>query len=276
METEAACWPARIELAFAERAGRTVLARKRQVGPLAVQRPFYPEGGPCHVYLLHPPGGIVGGDRLEIEARVGEGAHVLITTPGAGKLYRSAGSRATQIQRLEVAAGGTLEWLPQENIYFSGAKVRTCTEVELAPEARYVGWEVHSLGRPAIGERFASGYAELSMRLRRGELPQILDCLRIECGTGLDGRSGLRGFPVLGTLTASGATSADLAAVRADVGGEGGADCVWGATLLGDLLVVRCLARGTEPVRRLFFALWGILRPRLLGLPACPPRIWAT
>jgi urease accessory protein len=177
---------------------------------------------------------------------------------------------------LQVAAGGILEWVPQECIYFPGAKVRMCTRVELEPGARFLGWEIHSLGRPAIGERFASGHADLSFRLDRGGTPLILDRLRLECGVGLDGPSGLRGIPVTGTLLACGATPADLAAIRADAGGAGGAACLWGATLVGDLLVARCLAPGTEPARRLFAALWGILRPRLLGLPACPPRIWGT
>jgi urease accessory protein len=173
METQAAGWQARIELGFARRADRTVLAHKRQLGPLAVQRPFYPEGGPCHTYLLHPPGGIVGGDSLEIEALVGVGAHALVTTPGASKLYRSVGASAHQTQCLRVAGGGTLEWLPQETIFFPGAKARMCTRVDLEPNARFIGWELYSLGRPAVGERFASGRADLSFRLSRLPLDRL-------------------------------------------------------------------------------------------------------
>lgn len=269
-------WQARLELGFADRGGRTVIAHRHQRGPLAVQRPFYPEGGPCHVYLLHPPGGLVGGDRLEIAVRVGEGAHALLTAPGATKLYRSAGPSASQTQRLHVEAGATLEWLPQENILFPGANVRLCTRVDLDLGGRFVGWELHSLGRPAIGERFAHGSADLSFELYREGAPLILDRLCLERGLGLDGPSGLRGFPVTGTLVASGANAADLSAVRADREGLSGAGCLWGATLVGDLLAVRTLAQGTEPARRLFAAVWGILRPRILGLPPCTPRIWGT
>jgi len=50
-------WEARIELGFERRHRRTVMAR-RHYGPLAVQKPFYPEGEICHTYLIHPPGGI--------------------------------------------------------------------------------------------------------------------------------------------------------------------------------------------------------------------------
>lgn len=267
-------WRAQIALGFAERAGRTVLASRNHRGPLAVQCPFYPEGAPCHVYLLHPPGGVVGGDRLDIAVEVAAGAHALVTTPGAAKFYRSAGPRAMQTQTLRVAAGGTLEWLPQENILFPGAHATLATRVELAPGARFIGWEVHSLGRPAIGERFATGMADLSLEIRRDGVPLILDRLRLDQGSGLEGPAGLRGFPVTGTLVATGAGPADLAAVRARCAVD--PPTLWGTTLLGDLLVARCLAPGTEPIRRLFHAIWIILRPRLLGCPACLPRIWAT
>jgi len=266
-------WQARLELGFAEGAGRTRLAHKRQFGPLTVQRPFYPEGGVCHCYLLHPPGGVVGGDRLDVAVQVAEGAHALITTPGAAKFYRSAGPRAEQFQRLMVAAGGVLEWFPQENILFSGANLRLHTAVELAAGAGFLGWEIQCLGRPAVAERFAVGQADLRLDVRRDGVPLLLERLWLNHGEGLDGPTGLRGYPITGTLLATGAAAGDLAAVRIHTGM---AETPWGATLVGDLLVVRVLAQGSEPVHWLFNALWGLLRPRLLGRPACAPRIWST
>ncbi|HYN76771.1 MAG TPA: urease accessory protein UreD [Lamprocystis sp. (in: g-proteobacteria)] len=267
-------WRARLELGLAPRAGRTVLAHKRQFGPLTVQRPFYPEGGPCHLFLLHPPGGVVGGDQLGVVVQVRAGAHALITTPGAAKFYRSAGPRAEQFLRLSVDAGGVLEWLPQENILFPGANLRLRTEVDLDADARFLGWEVQSLGRPTVAERFTLGTADLGLRVRRDGAPLFSERLRLNVGGGLDGPAGLRGFPVSGTLLATGGDAQDLAAVR-DQAGPGGT-LPWAATLVGDVLIARCLADGVEPVHRLFVALWGILRPRLLGRPACPPRIWST
>ncbi|WP_295449850.1 urease accessory protein UreD [uncultured Thiodictyon sp.] len=267
-------WQAGLELGLAQRAGRTVLAHKRQFGPLTVQRPFYPEGDPSHIYLLHPPGGVVGGDRLEVAVQVGEGAHALVTTPGATKFYRSAGPCAQLTQHLSIAAGGVLEWFPQENILFPGANLRLSIKVELAAGARFLGWEVHSLGRPAVGERFATGCADLRLRLQRAGVPLLLERLLIDDGAGLNGPTGLRGHPVTGTLMATGADAQDLAAVRTDAMPP--SDLLWGATLVGDVLIARCVAAGTEPINRLFIALWGILRPRLLGRPACAPRIWST
>ena len=74
-------WLGALELGFAPGRGRTIMKRHSHLGPFVVQSPFYPEGAPCHAYLLHPPGGLVGGDRLQLEVGCAPGAHCLITTP---------------------------------------------------------------------------------------------------------------------------------------------------------------------------------------------------
>lgn len=267
-------WSAKLELAFELRGRRTVLAAKHQRGPLTVQRPFYPEEGVCHMYLLHPPGGVVGGDSLEIDVHLRQQAHTLLTTPGAAKFYRSSGAEAVQNQRLCVDSGGVLEWFPRESILFPGARLRNHTRIELSDDALFIGWEIQSLGRPAIGERFASGHADFGFSVFRAGRPLLLERLRIRAETDLDGLGGLRGYPIGGTFVASGAGVQDLEAARERLGSTGETLCAM--TLLEDLLVARCLARSVEPVHRIFLPLWGILRPRLVGRDACPPRIWAT
>ena len=152
----AAGWLASIRLGFSAPGEKTLLKERRHQGPLKVQRPFYPEGPACHVYLLHPPGGVVGGDRLNIDVDVQSGAHALITTPGASKFYRSAGPLALQQQTLQVH-GGILEWLPQENILFPGANIKLESRIQLDASARFIGWEVHCLGRPVIDETVRPG-----------------------------------------------------------------------------------------------------------------------
>ena len=118
-------------------------------GPLVVQRPFLPEGpGVCHVYVLHPPGGLVGGDELTIDVEVDAGAHALVTTPAASKVYRTTGAVARQVQRLRVAGGATLEWLPQEAILYDGARAALETRVELATGARFIGIDAVCFGLP--------------------------------------------------------------------------------------------------------------------------------
>src|SRR4029450_13927281 len=85
-------WEARLDLSFARDASRTVLAARRYLGPLRVQKALYPEGPEiCQAIIVHPPAGIVGGDRLAIAIDVGTRAHAQITTPGAAEGYGSAG-----------------------------------------------------------------------------------------------------------------------------------------------------------------------------------------
>jgi len=271
-------WRAELHLRCEQRRGpggaRTVLTHKHQLGPLTLQRVFHPEGAPCHLYPLHPPGGVVGGDRLDVRLDIADGAHALVTTPGATKFYRSAGALAHQDQRLAVAQGGVLEWLPQPAILFPGARVRSRTDIRLHDDARFIGWEVLALGRPVIAERFSSGRLDAALRVSRAGRPLLDDRLRLHHPQDLDRPSGLRSRSVSGTFIATGAQEADLSLALAIC--DDASDTLTGVSLLQDLLVARALADTTEPVQRVFCALWAALRPRVLGLAPMPPRIWAT
>ncbi|MCG8467802.1 MAG: urease accessory protein UreD [Gemmatimonadetes bacterium] len=273
-EHESSGWVAQLELEFEPRVSRTVLARRKQRGPLAVQRPFYPESEVCHLYLLHPPGGVVGGDRLEITADVQMGAAVVVTTPGATKFYRSGGRDAFQRQVLNVKAGGSLEWFPQENIFFPGTRVALETVVHLETEARFMGWEIQCLGRPANQERFNYGRLSLQLQIYREGTPLLLERLNVAGEAELSGAASLRSYPVSATFIASGVTTGIRDEVRESLVTRG--DDLAAATLLDDLLIVRYLGVSTESARKLFVHLWSLLRPTLLKRAACPPRIWFT
>src|SRR5947209_5420521 len=126
-------WPARLDLAFALREGRTTLVHRAHVGPLVVQKSLYPEGPVvCQCVIVHPPGGIAGGDSLDLHVHVGPDAHAQLVTPGAAKWYRSGGREARQGLAFDIANGASLEWLPHENIVFDGADARMHTRIVLA------------------------------------------------------------------------------------------------------------------------------------------------
>jgi urease accessory protein len=266
-------WQGRLTLGFEARGSRTVLAHRRRHGPLAVQRPFYPEDGVCHVYLLHPPGGVVGGDRLEVDVECTTGSQALLTTPGATKFYRSSGALATQAQCLVVGAGAVLEWLPQENILFPGARARLQTQVELQHDARLVLWEIHCLGRPTNDEPFDSGMLDSALSIYRDGRPLLLDRLRVN-ERNRHAPSLLAGQPVSGTLVLSHASDVECHAARALLPTDAGHRTA--ATLIDDLLVVRYLGASTERARAIFTAVWSAVRQTTLGRPALLPRIWAT
>src|SRR5690606_4366820 len=150
-------WHAALALAFRHAGNRTVLAARRHEGPFCVQRPFYPGDGVCHTYLLHPPGGLAGGDRLVLDARVTQDAAALLTTPAATKLYRSDGEPSVVAQTLRAERGASLEWLPLETMLCGGSRAQIETRVELERGARFIGWELTSLGRPLSQDTYATG-----------------------------------------------------------------------------------------------------------------------
>ena len=270
-------WEASLELGFERRDGVNTLVRRRHRGPLRVQRPFHPDqDGPCQVIVLHPPGGIVGGDRLCVDIRVGEQAEALVTTPGATKFYRSLGATAHQVTRLRVEPGGLLEWLPQETLVFDGVRARIETRVDLAAGARFLGCEITGLGLPASGRPFERGQCQTHWQIWRDDQPIWIDRARL-CGGDerLKASWGLAGYSVTGSLVFTGGEAAGLAAVRACLAEER-FDGRVAATLLGEVLICRALANSTRHVLDLFSAVRNRLRCDVLGAPASPPRIWAT
>ncbi|MCB1907901.1 MAG: urease accessory protein UreD [Rhodocyclaceae bacterium] len=272
-------WLARLALGFERRGGRSVLVERRHVGPLAFQKPLYPEGGHvCHGILLHPPAGIAGGDELAFEIRVGAGAHVLLTTPGAGKWYRSAGPVGCLDQAIEVADGGVCEWLPQEAIVFDGACGEMRTTVELASGARFLGAEVLVFGRTGAGERFDRGRLSLSTRIRRDGRTLWLERGRVDGGGALlSSPVGLGGEPVCATLLlAADEVDRDGAALLDACRRITAVDGEWAVSRVPGVLVARYRGPGSEAARRWLVALWQVLRPAVLGEPARIPRIWNT
>ena len=272
-------WRGVLALRFAARDGRTVLAQRRHEGPLYIQQPFFPDDGVCHAYLLHPPGGLAGGDELTLEARCDPGARVLLTTPAATKFYRSEGPVSVQRQRLHVAADATLEWLPLDTILFGGSRAAIETTVELARGARFVGWEQISLGRPLSGDPYAAGWLEQRTRISVAAEPLLIDTLRWRAGDRLLGAEwGLAGFGVCGALHVFPADARLLAPIREVLSAVAPSynELRSGATLLGELLVVRCLAHSAERMRALLEELWALVRSTVIGCAPSPPRIWRT
>lgn len=292
------CWDASLALGIAKTARGSVLKSKAHVGPLYVQKPFYPEGRElAHIYLLHPPGGMVSGDTLSISAHLGEHAAALITTPGAGRAYKARADKTLQQQnvRFDLARHATLEWLPLESIIYPDANTRMDTEVYLSEGARYIGWEVTSLGLPASQQPFSANSA-LTQHLniyQNGRLA-LRERTVVQGNEGMyTGLSGLRSFPIVGTMVAGpfcGSESDDglpgspllsdeaISHLRDRLeSNESESPYLTGVTLNDHFLVVRYLGHCSEQARTVFTRCWHDIRPLLLsGRTACAPRIWAT
>ena len=268
-------WCANLSLGFSGREDKTIISHRKHQGPLVIQKPFYPEGEVCHVYLLHPPGGVVGGDQLTLNVDVNKTGHALVTTPAAGKFYRSDGRVAKLKQNLRVEAGSTLEWLPQETILFSGCEVNMQTIVQLEGNAQCIGWEILCLGRPASGELFDKGRARQHFEIWRDNKPLMLDRSQLAGNDDvLIAKWGMQGYTVTGTMMVVNANKAMLDHLREHQPKL--QDGLFSATLIKDVLVCRALAHQAEYIRFAFIDVWKELRVDLLGRSACEPRIWST
>jgi urease accessory protein len=279
-------WAARLDLAYRSEpwhdgAQRTVLQSHHE-GPLRVLASLYPEApAVCHNVIVHPPGGIVGGDTLHTQADLSEGAHALVTTPGATRFYRSNGELAQQSIHAHVAAAARLEWLPLETIVHSGALAENRLRFALAPGAEMIGWDVLALGLPAAGERFDRGSFTQSI-----ELPGVwLERARLDAADQrlFDSPLGWGGHTVLATLWF--AAGVPLAPARRDALLEAAREAATGSALAAsagassahaEAVVLRVLAPRVEPAMALLAQVWARWRTAAWALAPCPPRVWST
>lgn len=288
-------WRASLELRFAQSSRGCRLMHSAHQGPLYVQKPFYPEGSDlAHIYLLHPPGGLVSGDRLNIDVQLQANARVLLTTPGAGRVYKARIDRTLQQQCTTMVLGNdaVMEYLPQENIIYPSASARLDTKIEMAPGSRFIGWEICCLGLPASDMRFSDG--ELSQRLSifAGTKPLLVERFELnDHNRGLyESAVGLRGQPVTALMVAGPfadeqhtqeTMEAQLETLRVVIAGYQAnkyfqQTSLCAVTVLNDFIVARYLGSNADEAKRLFISLWQVLRPLLTGREACAPRIWAT
>jgi urease accessory protein len=277
-------WHATLRIDYrADAAGRST-GHARHDGPLRVLKALYPEGpGVCHHVLVHPPAGLVGGDRLDVTLDLGAGSHALLTTPGATRWYRSLGPEAAQTVQVRVGPGARLEWLPQENLVYRGAQARSALRVELADEAAMMGWEITVLGLPAANEPFTQGRLQQRLEIAGRWLDQAT--IDAQDRLLLDSPLGLAGRRVLGSLWL--AWGAPPPRAEADAALECARDVLADATAPGDVLagvsqvqpgviVVRALAHRTEPLMQRLRAVRLGWRAAVWGCGRDEPRVWAT
>jgi urease accessory protein len=267
--------------------GQRTLAHDLHHGPLRVLQRLYPEGDAvCHHVLVHPPGGIVGGDVLDIAATLAPGTHALITTPSATRFYRSAGEVAQQSLVAKVADGARLEWLPLESIAYRGCRAENRMRFELAPGGEMMGWDLLALGLPAAGEPFddpAHPHAHYTQSI---ELPGVWlerGTVRSNDSRLLDSPLGWAGQRVMGTLWL--AAGQALGKARQDALLDSARELIdahalksqAGCTSPHDQVVVlRVLADRVEPAMQLLGAVWARWREVAWQRAACPPRVWRT
>ena len=274
-------WRGRLSIDYILDGERTV-AHDRHEGPLRVLKRLYPEGpGICHHVLVHPPGGVVGGDTLLLEGRLASGTHAVLTTPGATRFYRSEGARALQKVSFHVCDGARLEWLPMEAIAHPGCVAENHVTLALDAGAETIGWDVLALGLPASGEPFDRGRFQQHLECRGQWLERGL--VDAADSVLMDSPVGLAGYRVLATLWfASGSAlpparrDALLEAARGLAAIDPLAPTSGATAPQAGLVVMRVLAQRVESARSLLASVRAAWRALAWQLDAHPPRIWRT
>lgn len=273
-------WNATLALDYTHQAGKT-LAHFRHSGPLRILQSLYPEGDAiCHNVIVHPPGGLVGGDTLDLAFSAAPGTHGLITTPGATRFYRSAGEPALQRTRLDLQAGARMEWLPLEAICYNGCLAENRLTMTLAPGAELIGWDVTALGLPAASLPFESGSFRQHIEvpgvwLERARM-DAADTLLMNSPLGMAGNRCLASlFFVAGSKLERHRRQLALDCAR-DVMQAHPLAAYAGATSPdGQVVVIRVLSPVVEPAMALLKQVWQAWRTQLWQLAPSTPRIWS-
>ena len=270
-------WPATLRLNYQRDGARTVLRHQHQ-GPLRVFRSLYPEGSEiCHTVIVHPPGGLVGGDDIDIAVDVQADAHALISTPGATRFYASDHAPARQRTHVHVGEGARLEWLPLETIAYSGCRGRNQWHAELAPTAEVIGWDVMALGMQHANRPFVSGWFEQQVSI--AGLWREQGRIAAEDQRLLHSPLGLASNNCMGTLwwACGSAPARDLRDWVTDDCRLAltSSDCLCAVTSPNEqVLAVRALAPAVEPLMHGLQQAWAALRRCAWNMHSTAPRIW--
>lgn len=276
-------WFARLELGFEYAHGRTILSHRKHFGPVRVQKMLWPEKtGVCHAIIVHPPAGIAGGDHLTFSMTATQTAHAVVTTPGAGKWYKTNAKTAHQHIQIDVLDDAIFEWLPQETMLFNGAMAETSTSITLSEQASFIGWDMLVIGRQARQESFLDGKYTSQFKLQRGQQLLVADTLYfVGQDRFLTSYLGMNKHAVMGSFWAVPPRSC-----RSKVDLEKNVELIRELivrmkapvtlTLLNDVLCARFLGDNVRECHDAFAAIRARLRHYWFHLEEAYPRIWKT
>ncbi len=256
-----------LRLRFERRGAATVVASCRYTLPLQVLAPIALEGAAAVVSILNPTGGLVGGDRLVVDVSAEAGAHAVLTTPSATKVYRTAGPPAVQEVLLRLAPGATVEYVPDHTIPFPGSALRQAIVAEVGDAARLLVVDAFAAGRVGRGEAWHFRRLESALVVQDAAGWLLRDRFVLQGDAGW-ARLGLaEGAPYFATIAGFGepgwpTVGEEVAALTAGTTGVSAA----GGVLPRRGWLVRCLAATAPLLTETLECLWSTARRRILGL----------
>ncbi|GHC61351.1 urease accessory protein UreD [Neogemmobacter tilapiae] len=241
------------------------LADLRQEGSAKAMLPRVFDGVP-EVVFLNTSGGLTSGDRLELALDAGAGARIVATTQTAERAYAAVSGSAEVSVRLQVGAGGHLDWLPQETILFDRADLARRTRVGLVGDASLVMAETLVLGRAAMGESLARLALSDRREVYRDGRAVLVEPFALSDAVLAPRDALLGGARALGFLAKVGAGAEALVEPLRRVLAE--CDVPGAVSGWDGKCVVRLLAADGWPLRRAMGRLIGMMTGRPL------PRVW--
>lgn len=274
-------WLADLTLKFDAKNGRSYLAKNTHIGPLVIQKTLHPEGDAvCHGIIIHPPGGVAGGDVLKLNVHLLQNTQTLLTTPGAGKWYKANGFVASQHLQFNIALQGCLEWFPQENIIFNGADCQFSSLIELDGNACYAGWDILVFGRLAKGERWETGKLKQNLSIHRAGKLIWQEAINLDANHPFfTSPVGINTHVVSASFViAAEALPTDLLAKcqAIDIDLTKDKQAQFGISALPHIVSARYIGMSAQTARQYFESLWQLLRPWYAKRAVMRPRIWNT
>lgn len=266
-------WRAYLELEFKRSSqGITTLALNRHEGPLMVQKPFYPEKA-CHIYMLHPPGGIASCDELNVKVNALKGTKVLITTPGATKYYKTDSRRSSVRQDIYVDEDASVEFLPAQNIFYKGTRTKVCTSIYLTGNASFSFRDISKFGIKEEDFPFDnSSYLNVIRIIKDGKLV-FKESTLIDGNDDYSGIASMNSNPYVGTFICSKVSESTMEGIEKILESE---NFTASAGIINNFTVIRFLGAKNEPIENAIVQIWALTRKENVSLSPCYPRIWST
>lgn len=281
-------WQASIRLEFRKDKDKTLMVRNLHYGPLVVQKPFYPEVA-CHVYLLHPPGGVASCDHLCVEAKANEHSQVLITTPGATKFYKGENNYSLFEQNFYVENDASLEYLPAQNIFYKGTHTKVKTTFYLKDNSRFAFRDVSKCGMKDEERPFENSSLFNTVTIVENGKEKLIETSFIDGQDDLEALSGNYGCVYTGTYITNKVCEETLDKIRAILDSykdnssfehskrkEPNFRFYVAAGVVDNYTVVRFLSSHNEAIEKSIVDIWKLTRLETVGLKPCLPRIWST
>ncbi|HET9648616.1 MAG TPA: urease accessory protein UreD [Microlunatus sp.] len=144
-------------------------------GPVRAQ-PLHGPGDRARIALVGQTALLLGGDRVELDIRVGPGARLELTEVAGTVAYDGRGHAASWCTRIRLATGAELVWAGEPFVISDGADVTRETRIEAAGGATAALRETLVLGRS--GE--AGGRLRSRTAVFRDERPVLLEDLLLD------------------------------------------------------------------------------------------------